>query len=452
MVPFSTPKRKFRVKGSKLSTSGHSPSGKKSVKGSKLRSVGSWLPFNIREFAFNTVEGLANATGRDLLGFRMTTETIETPNGPETAMFLDYDAPVPEKNTATESALSRRDLRLQNLEAVHQYFESITHRAAIDAIQRSADENLNLALYLRGFTLAAEREYVPGDHQFSMYSGRAVFSTTLRREDSEFQKAIIQAGVDLIVGIANPEDPTPSDTIPQFMLTNGPWVPTVKGLVNWCVPIFVFIEKPSEGVFTELELIIEGGKTAQTIIVHSPPSGEQLGVGGALVPPGDVAPKLRRRWKQTLRRFPHCIEWSEMDNRLTPAIRAAYMAPSEQAQQEPVPIPIEVNFGPPNAEADAVAKYGGSILEQGERLARSGQLREGEDLIYRAAVCAFIANSDLLRATSYMYLGKCAEMINDVRQSIMLYGWAKDLASRLGWTEIASLADQKIKIAESGVQ
>jgi len=35
--------------------------------------------------------------------------------------------------------------------------------------------------------------------------------------------------------------------------------------------------------------------------------------------------------------------------------------PSEH-NNEVVPIPIEVNFGPPNAQGDAVAKYGESLL------------------------------------------------------------------------------------------
>ena len=43
-----------------------------------------------------------------------------------------------------------------------------------------------------------------------------------------------------------------------------------------------------------------------------------------------------------------------------------------------------------------MVKYGESLLEQGVPLARSGHFDEGEDLIYRAAVCGFFANSDAL--------------------------------------------------------
>ena len=124
---------------------------------SELYSIGTWLPHHVEQWAFNTIADLANATRRDLLGVRITTEAVETPGGPRTAMSLDYDAPVPEKDTPTEFAVSRRELRLQNLQAVHEYFESITHRTAVDSIQRSVNENRYLALYLRGFGLAAER-------------------------------------------------------------------------------------------------------------------------------------------------------------------------------------------------------------------------------------------------------------------------------------------------------
>jgi len=93
------------------------------------------------------------------------------------------------------------------------------------------------------------------------------------------------------------------------------------------------MERPSEGVLTELELIVEAGKTAQTIIVHSPPSGVQLLVGDGLISLGDAAPELRARWEQALRHFPHCVGWSEMDNRLRSVIEAIYAAPPERAQQ-----------------------------------------------------------------------------------------------------------------------
>ena len=77
----------------------------------------------------------------------------------------------------------------------------------------------------------------------------------------------------------------------------------------------------------ELDFIVEARKTAQTIIVHSPPSGVEQGAVGALFP-GNAVPELNADWEQTLRHFPHRIAWSELDDRLAPAIEATYAAPS----------------------------------------------------------------------------------------------------------------------------
>src|SRR5215469_1100327 len=64
---------------------------------SELREIGSWLPSSVEEWAFNTIGGLANATGRDLIGCRITTEAVQTTNEPRTLILWTTTLRFPKK-------------------------------------------------------------------------------------------------------------------------------------------------------------------------------------------------------------------------------------------------------------------------------------------------------------------------------------------------------------------
>jgi hypothetical protein len=148
------------------------------------------------------------------------------------------------------------------------------------------------------------------------------------------------------------------------------------------------------------------------------------------------------------------IAAAEIEDRLPSAVESAYNKAPEDV--EPFEIPIPMTFGPLAGDNDAQALMveGERMIDEGQQLLNAhqdrAQFEQAEDLLYRAAICAFFVNSDVLRACAYLLLGECAAIMGEKSQSLELYEWTQALAVRKVLPQIAAVAAQRVELAKSG--
>jgi hypothetical protein len=401
-----------------------------------LVSLTSWLSPNIVEAGMVTTGRFANDVGQDEVGMTLTFK--EAADGSYMAMILNDAAPIPDHPTANHIAVSRRMMRFSNLSRLHDYFESFTHSQAISVLKRALDANERVALYLRSFELSAVVVNDVAD-SLRLYPGRAECATVPRTNDKEFQKLVASMFDGPIIALSNRADSIHSSVIPELVCASD-WQDVIESFVRNATPIILLIAEPSQGVLTELELIIRCKKCEQTIIVRA--AAPKL-ITGLTDSEGVKRNAIARdRWQSTLAAFPHQFDLNGIDGRLRDLIVKMRREAPPQGEGTLV---IPANYGPPTPLASAAAKEADGWLHQAMQKHMMGEILEAEDLVYQTAVVSYFAHADELRVMAYFILGKLAMDLGRVDESRPLFEWTKKLAARLNQADWVEVADRKLE-------
>jgi tetratricopeptide (TPR) repeat protein len=149
-----------------------------------------------------------------------------------------------------------------------------THADALAVLERSARNNTPYALFLRNFSAEAFDVAVPMGMEFPFRA-----SVQMPGYSTDFEARIRAAlGRDVpIISIANPSPNVRGhDRIPKLEVNNDLWPSVLHILIDSAGLIVMLLTSASRGVFEELEMIVQRGLPAATVVIVSPKVAEQV--------------------------------------------------------------------------------------------------------------------------------------------------------------------------------
>lgn len=150
------------------------------------------------------------------------------------------------------------------------------HAEALAVVEAFWRNSTPFALFLRNFASEAADIAVPMGLEFPF---RASFQTPGYSSQVEARILAAVGGLVPVISIANPSpNLTRPDRIPKLEVDNDLWQSVLQILVDSAGLIVVLLHTASRGVFEEMEMIVQRGRQADTLLIVAPSVVEQVPV------------------------------------------------------------------------------------------------------------------------------------------------------------------------------
>lgn len=348
---------------------------------------------------------IKNTTGQ--LPFRVTGYFSPSIDGILTELLLMSTPGEAKHDKISKSELAER---LSSIDTLEKWYIDMDNAQTAYALQSRITYGDPFGLYLRNFILGSRTE--PGGiDPFGIPQSMLMTSP----DDTDMQTVLSENFPEVpFIAISNPAFSV--GALPQVVLSNDDWLPTVESLAAMASVIVIFFLTSTPGVLHEFEVLRRLGVQERTIIViasEDPRNNTLLNVGRAVYrQPEDKRPVVGNTSHSIPDDFPHRVKlnqqeksWQKVVNSVQNRIKNYHAVPSKNIITIPKrPMPgIEIN--------DKLTALALKEFDLGNQLFQQNKGEEAEDAFIRALVYNYFAWSPLGRAVTFISLANVERFI-----------------------------------------